>query len=246
MIKAVLFDLDDTLVSLNLTAFLGRYVNGAAGLLTRATGVGRVRIGAAYAKGWLGCESETRTDHMTNAQLVEKTMWDMCGIPLADPAFVDMIDTFERTVVPSYNGRTVRATPMPGAHEAVEWVQNSGLICALATNPVLSLTCDTIRMGWAGFTPDDFALVSTAQNSTRCKPWAGYYEEFCAKLGVKPEECLMVGNDARRDFPHPECGIRTIFVGHARPTRAIWSGRMSELAEALPFIVDAQNCADAR
>ena len=35
MIKAVLFDLDDTLLSLNLTAFLAAYVNGASGLLLR-------------------------------------------------------------------------------------------------------------------------------------------------------------------------------------------------------------------
>ena len=38
MIQAVLFDLDDTLLSLNLTAFLARYINGASGLLARVSG----------------------------------------------------------------------------------------------------------------------------------------------------------------------------------------------------------------
>ena len=53
MIRAVLFDLDDTLLSLNLTAFLARYVNGASGLLCRASGKVRVNIMAAYARAWL-------------------------------------------------------------------------------------------------------------------------------------------------------------------------------------------------
>ena len=35
VIKAVLFDLDDTLLRLNLTAFIARYVAGAARLLSR-------------------------------------------------------------------------------------------------------------------------------------------------------------------------------------------------------------------
>ena len=52
----------------------------------------------------------------------------------------------------------------------------------------------------------------------------------------------MVGNDAKRDFPHPECGVRTVYVGHAKPTRAVWSGHMRDLAAALPRILDA--CAD--
>lgn len=51
----------------------------------------------------------------------------------------------------------------------------------------------------------------------------------------------MVGNDAKRDFPHPACGIRTIYVGHARPSRAFWAGRMSELPAALPHLVDLAN-----
>ena len=91
-------------------------------------------------------------------------------------------------------------------------------------------------MGTAG-DEGDFALISCAENSTRSKPWAGYYEEFCGKLGVAPDECLMVGNDARRDFAHPECGLRTIYVGHARPKRAIWSGHMSDLTPALPRLI---------
>lgn len=244
MIKAVLFDLDDTLLSLNLTAFLARYVNGASGLLARASGKMRVNIMGAYARAWLAVEAEGRRDHMTNAQLVNSIMYKQCGIPLDDPVIDDMISCYEQTVVPRLGGGVVRAEPKAGAREAVDEVWDMGLVCALATNPVVSKACDLARMGWAGFSEDDFALISCAENSTRAKPWAGYYEEFCGKLGVSPAECLMVGNDAKRDFAHPECGLRTVYVGHARPTRAVWSGRMEDLAAALPHIVDSVNSQD--
>ncbi len=245
MIKAVLFDLDDTLLSINLTAFLGRYINGVSGLLSRASGQNRVGIGYAYARAWLACEGENRADSLTNQQLINQIVLERCGIPLDDPVIADMIDCYERTVVPRLGGGVVRAEAKKGAHKAVDATWDMGLTCALATNPVVSYACDVARMRWAGFVPEEFALISHAANSTRAKPWASYYEEFCGKLGLQLSECLMVGNDAKRDFAHPECGLRTVYVGHARPTRAVWSGHMEDLAEALPRIVDAANEADA-
>ena len=245
LIRAVLFDLDDTLLSLNLTAFLARYVNGASGLLCRASGKLRANIMAAYARAWMAAESERRTDRLTNAQLINKVIYEQTDIPLDDPVIADMIDCYERTVVPRMGSGIVRAQAMPGAHAAVDCVHAMGLTCALATNPVVSHACDVARLGWAGFSESDFALISCTENSTRCKPWASYYDEFCGRLGLSPAECLMVGNDARRDFAHPECGLRTIYVGHARPSRAVWSGRMSELAPVLPKLIGALNHADA-
>ena len=56
-------------------------------------------------------------------------------------------------------------------------------------------------------------------------------------LGLTCDECLMVGNDSRRDFPHPDCGLRTIYVGHAWPRRAVWHGPTSRLARELPNVI---------
>ena len=96
-------------------------------------------------------------------------------------------------------------------------------------------------MGWAGIEDAPFLRVSHSGNSTRLKPKARYYEEFVSAIGLAPSECLMVGNDARRDFPRPDIGMRTAYVGHACPRRAVWCGRMSELADALPAIIDELN-----
>ena len=57
MIKAVLFDLDDTLLDLNLTAFVGRYLFGLSGVLDLVANVPAFTLQPALATSFLelGC-----------------------------------------------------------------------------------------------------------------------------------------------------------------------------------------------
>ena len=245
MIRAVLFDLDDTLLRLNLTAFIARYVAGASRLLGEAARTRPVLLGTPYVKSFLAIDSQARADSLTNEQLFNQTFYVESGIPLDDPAVHDLIDYYEREIVPGFSGGLVAARPVEGARQAIEAVWSQELVCALATNPTFSLACDSARMGWADVSVDDFALVSTFSNSTRCKPSAQYYQEFANQLGVRLEECLMVGNDATRDFARPDCGLRTAYVGHARPKKAVWRGPMAEFARQLPDLVARLNEKDA-
>lgn len=246
MIRAVLFDLDDTLLSLNLAGFIARYVAGASRLLASAARTSAVSLGVPYAKSFLALERAGRTDAMTNEELYNQTFYEATGIPLEDPAISDLIDCYEREVVPSFSDGIVRARPQRGSRAVVEATWSADLICALATNPTFSLACDRARMGWAGLYEEDFAAISTFSNSTRCKPCARYYQEFANRLGVRTEECLMVGNDATRDFARPDCGLRTAYVGHGRPSRAVWRGTLYELANTLPDLVERLNDEDER
>ena len=244
MIRAVLFDLDDTLLSLNLTAFIGRYVAGASRLLGQAARVSPVTLGMPFARSFMALEDARRSDSLSNEELFRSVFYQACGIPLGEPAVADLMDFYEQELVPDLGGGIVAARPQEGCREAVECVWRLGLTCALATNPTFSLACDKARMGWAGLYEDDFAAISTISNSHRCKPSAQYYQEFANSLGVRVEECLMVGNDASRDFARPDCGLRTAYVGHARPGRAVWRGSIAGLARELPELVRRLNDAD--
>ena len=237
MIKAVLFDLDDTLLRLNLTAFIARYVAGTTRLLASVARTSPVALGVPYVRAFLAMDAQDREDSLTNEQLFNRTMLETCGIPLYDPVIADLMSYYETQIVPGFSGGLVAARPVPGARETIEAVHEAGLICALATNPTFSLDCDRARMGWAGVSEDDFALISTYSNSTRCKPSVRYYQEFANQLGVRLDECLMVGNDAARDIVRPDCGLRTAYVGHARPRDAVWRGPMERLARELPDLV---------
>ena len=230
MIKAVLFDLDDTLLRLNLTAFIARYVYGATRLLASAARTSPAALGIPYVRAFLAMDAQDREDSLTNERLFNQTFLASTGIPLDDPVIADLMTYYEEQIVPGFSGGIVAARPVPGAREAIEAVHDAGLLCALATNPTFSLSC-------AGVGEDDFALVSTYSNSTRCKPSTRYYQEFANQLGVRLEECLMVGNDAVRDIVRDGCGLRTAYVGHARPKDAVWRGPMERLARELPDLI---------
>lgn len=241
MIKAVLFDMDDTLLDINLTAFMTAYIADVSRILSQISGAPTLAFGGAWARAYLAIASDARTDGLTNLELFSATIERLTGVPMADPAITDAISYYEQNVLPRRSGGIVSARPKEGGIAAIERARSMGLAVALATNPSFSQACIRTRMGWAHISDMPFARVSHMGNSTRLKPRARYYEEFVSSLGLAPEECLMVGNDAKRDFPRPDIGMPTAYVGHARPGRAAWSGPMSELADALPALVDRLN-----
>ncbi|MDD7165626.1 MAG: HAD family hydrolase [Clostridia bacterium] len=66
-------------------------------------------------------------------------------------------------------------------------------------NPVFPMEAQKKRMLWAGVNPDDFALMTSYENSHYCKPNPLYFKEIAERLGVMPSDCLMVGNDTTED-----------------------------------------------
>ena len=77
----------------------------------------------------------------------------------------------------------------------------------LATNPLYPAIATQNRIRWAGFRPEDFELYTTYEDTYHCKPNPAYYQDILDKLGLKPEECLMVGNDANEDMAAAKLGI---------------------------------------
>jgi FMN phosphatase YigB (HAD superfamily) len=88
----------------------------------------------------------------------------------------------------------------PKSLEAVRLVKELGAIPVLATSPLFPTVATEKRMAWAGRSPSDFALFTTYENSHYCRPSLDYYREVCEKIGVSPEECLMIGNDESDDM----------------------------------------------
>ena len=82
----------------------------------------------------------------------------------------------------------------------------------LATNPLFPAVATYSRIRWTGLTPEDFLLVTTYENATRCKPNPDYYLEILDKLGLVPEECLMVGNDAEEDMIAAQTGMKVFLL----------------------------------
>ena len=142
MIKAVLYDLDDTLLNINLTAFVARYLSGEAKLLSKISGIPFPKTMYAITRAYLAVDSQERTDDLTNRQLFDDIVLSHTGIPFSDPAIADAIECYEKTEIPLMRDGLVQARPRAGVREALEATKSLGLISALATNPLFSLATD--------------------------------------------------------------------------------------------------------
>ncbi len=235
MLKAIVFDMDATLLNINLGAFITVYARNVAWLLSE---IGRKNpFSALTALGTtlyeLNANVRADNDTRTNAEFFQAAIQRRCGIPLDDPIIADAFDCYERTVLPACNDSIIDARPREGAYDAIDAALGRGLRIALFTNPSFTRACIECRMGWGNLLDVPFELVTAMDNSTRCKPAAQYYLESVAALGLEPHEVLMVGNDPKRDFPNPGCGIQTAYVGPGTPAGATWCGSMVEFADSL-------------
>ena len=238
MLKAVAFDLDDTLLSINLSAFVAILMKDEAALLADIGRRNSLAMLAVWGGAMLDLNNNTRpaTDNRTNQAFFNERIEARSGVPLDDPVIADAFTCYEREVLPRRNDGIVAARPATGAHEAIEAVLGRGLRVVLLTNPTFSAACVETRLAWGALTDVPFELVTTWDVSTRVKPSPVYYLESLERLGLEPTEVLMVGNDPKRDFPTPDCGIQTAYVGGGSPVRATWTGSMADFAASFDEI----------
>lgn len=240
MLKAVLFDMDETLLDINLGAFCALWAKDVSGLVAD---IGRknplatlLRLGSAFYA--LNRNDRAGTDNRTNREFFDAEVLRTCDVDLSDPVIFDALAYYEQEILPKKGFKVSGAAPRAGAHEAIEACAERGLKVALLTNPSFTEAGIRCRMGWAKIADAPFELVTTMDNCTRVKPSPVYYLESLEKLGLEPHEALMVGNDPKRDFPTPDCGLRTAYVGNGQDDRAIWSGDMRDFAAALDEIAE--------
>lgn len=207
MLKAALFDLDGTLLDIHLDAFLGDYFRAIAPVLSEITGLRPVDALDAL---------KIATDAMctehgfpSNREAFNDRFAGITGIRLSDPEPASAVTRFYKDVFPTLGDRWSART---GAREVVDAVRSAGLVVAVATNPIFPRAATVARLGWAGFDPGEFALVTTYENSASSKPHASYYEDIAASLQLACDECLMVGDDERMDLAAARTGMATYHV----------------------------------
>lgn len=100
----------------------------------------------------------------------------------------------------------------PKAAIAVHTIKEMGFRIALATNPIFPSAATESRISWAGLEPQDFELYTTYENIGYCKPNPEYYREIARRLGVSPEQCLIVGNDVTEDMEAAQKAGMSVFL----------------------------------
>ena len=95
----------------------------------------------------------------------------------------------------------------PQAAQTILRAKELGLRLVLATTLLFPSIATRSRIRWACLNPEDFEWITTYENIGFCKPNPEYYREILRRIGVSPENCLMVGNDVTEDMAAMELGM---------------------------------------
>ncbi len=188
MIKAVLLDLDNTLLHSQGAVFTAEYFRLAEDYLSSAWEQNNIANALlASFKALAG----PRDMQETNLQTIGDALCRQTGLP-ADRIHAGL-SGFYRDVYPQLRAL---AAPVDGAPELIRFLLESGLAVAITTNSLYPAEAIRLRLEWAGL-PDDFnayALVTHAENMHFIKAHPAFYVEAAARIGVEPDEALMVGD----------------------------------------------------
>ena len=203
-IKAVLFDLDGTLLPMDQDTFIKAYLGGMAKKLAPHGYNPEELVKAVYA----GMKAMTTND---GSKTNEVAFWNAFTSILGEEVRNDMpiFDDFYRN---EFQDVKNICGFLPEAAQTVRKLKEMGYRVALATTPMFPSIATESRIRWAGFELDDFEIFTTYENYHFCKPSLGYYKEVIEKLGVKAEECLMVGNDVGEDMVTEELGMKVFLM----------------------------------
>ncbi len=204
MIKNILFDLDGTLLPMDQEVFVKGYFKALAAKLVPYGYEPQKLIESV----WQGTYSMINNNgEHTN----EEVFWNSISKTMGEKILNDksIFDRFYEEDFPK-----VKATCGYNscAKEVIDLCKEKDLKIILATNPIFPAVATHQRVLWAGLDLNDFELITTYENSSFCKPNTEYYKSICAQLNLKPEECVMVGNDVSEDMVAQALGMKTFLL----------------------------------
>jgi HAD superfamily hydrolase (TIGR01549 family) len=202
MLKAILFDLDDTLIGNSMETFVPAYFQA----LTRY--VAQLIPPERLVSELLRCTREMEANDGTGPTNEER--FAAAFFPAVGHEPEELKPVFERFYAEEFQKLRGLTRTLPEARPLVEWAFERGLQVAIATNPLFPRSPIEQRLEWAGVpvTDFDYALVTSYENMHATKAHPAYYREILAQLGRQPGDCLMVGDDWKRDIaPAASVGI---------------------------------------
>ena len=229
--KAILFDMDGTLVPMDNDVFTKGYFKELAKKLS-PLGLAPDALIAAV---WTGTKAMVKNDGtQPNVEVFWDTFAKVTGKDVSE--FRAQSDTF---YVHEFMAAKAYTQENPLAKEAICLAHLAAEKVVCASNPLFPLTGQQSRMSWVGLVPEDFDLITSYESDSFCKPNPKYFLSICERLGVSPAECLLIGNDEEEDMHAAssvgmDCYLVTDCV--IRREQCPWNGRSGTFAEMVEFL----------
>ena len=201
-LKAILFDLDGTLIDVDLKRFVPEYLKLLASTVSHL-----VRQSKFISKLLIASEAVNKNDgSKTNEEVFETTFFPSIGYTREE-----INPLFDKFYEDDFSKLRQYTRQKPAARRVMEYVFKKGYIVVIATTPLLPETAMRQRLQWAGVADFQYRLITTIENSSSNKPNLSYYQSILDYIDIPAEECLMVGDEAK-DMVAANLGIKTYLV----------------------------------
>lgn len=227
MIEVVLLDLDNTMVMFDETAFYLRFMERITPFFTDLLPSDQFRDRLLHA---------IRDMRLNNGNVLNRDQFLNVFCRGVDHLRLEIWQRYLDFYRDEYERIPVQANRPDGLDQVLDQFARWGLKLVVATNPIFPEIAQEKRMSWVGLEPARFSMMTHIDNMRYVKPRKEYYQQICAMIGVSPETCLMIGNDAVNDMVAGTAGLKTFLSTEAGiiDYSAVTKGRSLRTGEKHP------------
>lgn len=220
MIQAILFNPEGKLVNVDTTDFMRNYLGILAPRFAHLLSPDK------FAK-QLVKSLETSQNNNNPEQTNKQTLGDDFSKAIGQSLNV-MCPIFEKFYESDFSTLRCLVQPTPQGVKVVEYAIQQGFLTAVATNPILPLSAMQEYVLWAGFKPEQFNVIPALEDFHYFKPQPGFFQEIAQKLGVEPDNCLMVSGQTQ-DLICQDIGMKVFMIGQEANEPADYTGNLDDL-----------------
>lgn len=205
MYEAILFDVDGTLLSISGREMMKEYLGRLAKYFDPLTdGQGMAIVQTVQLA---SAAMEKNPGGKSNEQLFWEIFEQHSDFKRA--ALEPQLEIFYAKEFPKVGHLAGDNGVMP---EVVKILAQKGYPLAVATNPVFPLTANKARLAWAKVDAAPWQEITSFEHYSHCKPDPRFFAEICERLGVRPQNCLMIGNGLIDDVAAVQAGLAFYLV----------------------------------
>lgn len=205
MIKAILFDLDGTLLPMDEKKFTELYFSLLAKKMY-PLGYDPKHLIDAIMSGLKRMYGNNGTK--TNEEVFWQSFNDCYGEDKTKDG-----DTFLSFYQNEFSSTQCATHYNPYAKEIISYCKKKFRNVILSTNPIFPKEAQMMRLSFLDLKIDDFDFVSDYSNSSFCKPNPNYFRNILERFSLLPDEVVLFGNDYVEDGDcASSLGIRTYLI----------------------------------
>jgi HAD superfamily hydrolase (TIGR01549 family) len=207
MTKAILFDLDNTLILFDEVKFFKAYIKKVAPIMSDIVSPHTL---------WRLVLNATKAVLHNNGKLTNQEVFFHTFTQGLEDKTEEIWNRFQQFYENEFDHLKALITVNKGVAEIFSILSQKKIKIVIASNPFWPCSAMEKRMSWAGLNKEQVHLITHLENMHFCKPRLEYYQEICNKIKTNPEDCLMVGDDPVNDMIAGKTGMKTFLITDSR------------------------------